>query len=80
MSLPRLPTVKKQLDDMENKGDIKSDRSHWCAGMVLVPKDDPIQIRICADLTHLNKAVRRDTHPSTSVDSTLAKICGEKYD
>ena len=79
--MPRLPLVKKQLEDMESKGVISKVTvpTDWCSGMVQVPKEDPNQIRICADLTNLNKAVRRDTHPSSSVDSTLAKISGAKY-
>ena len=47
--------------------------------MVQVPKADSSQIRICADLTNLNKAVKRGTHPSSSVDSSLAKVAGAKF-
>ena len=81
VSQPRLPIVKKQLDDMESKGIISKVTvpTDWCSGMVQVPKEDPTQIRICADLTKLNQAVKRDTHPSSSVESTLAKISGAKF-
>ena len=80
VSQPRLKLVKSQLDDMEAKGVISKVTvpTEWCSGMVQVPKDDPSQIRICADLTNLNRAVMRDTHPSASVDATLAKISGAK--
>ena len=82
VSMPRLRIVKKQLDDMERKEVISKVTvpTDWCAGMVQVPKADQNQIRICADLTNLNKAVRRDTYPSTSVDSSLAKISGAVYE
>lgn len=81
VSQPRLPIVKKQLDEMESKGIISKVTvpTDWCSGMVQVPKEDPTQIRICADLTKLNRAVKRDTHPSSSVDNTLAKISGAKF-
>ena len=77
VSQPRLPVVRKQLDDMLSKGVISkvTQPTDWCAGMVQVPKSDD-RIRICTDLTNLNKAVRRDTHPSSSVDSSLAKVSG----
>ncbi|XP_067947479.1 uncharacterized protein [Watersipora subatra] len=81
VSMPRLQIVKKQLDDIERKEVISKVTvpTDWCAGMVQVPKADQNQIRICADFTNLNKAVRRNTYPSTSVDSSLAKISGAKF-
>ena len=47
----------------------------WCSGMVPVPKPNG-RIRICIDLTPLNRAVRRDVHPMRSVDENLAKLGG----
>ena len=81
VSQPRLPLVKRQLEDMEEKGVISkvSKATDWCSGMVQVPKADSSQIGICADLTNLNKAVKRDTHPSSSVDSSLAKVADAKF-
>ena len=38
--------------------------------MVIVPKSGN-KVRICVDLTHLNKAVKREIHPMTSVDENL---------
>lgn len=40
--------------------------------MVQVPKEDPTQISICADLTKLNFGVKHDTNPSSSVDPTFS--------
>ena len=49
---------------MENKGVItKIDERGWCAGIV-VPK--PNEVRICVDLTKLNKSVKRETHSPIS--------------
>ena len=45
----------------------------WCSGMVSVPKPSGA-IRICVDLTQLNKAVEREVHPMASVDESLAKL------
>ena len=45
--------------------------------MVVVPKEGG-QVRICVDLTHLNKSVERELFPMPSVDSTLARLNGAK--
>ena len=44
-----------------------------CSGMVVVPKANG-RVRICVNLTHLNKAVKREIHPMSSVDESLAKL------
>ena len=41
--------------------------------MVPVPKPNG-SVRICVDLTQLNKAVEREIHPMSSVDESLAKL------
>ena len=52
--------------------------TEWCAGMVVVPKPSG-SVRICVDLTELNKAVKREVHPLNSVDQDLAQLTGSKY-
>ena len=49
----------------------------WCAGLVVVPKANE-KIRICVDLTHLNKWVNRERHILPSVDLILAQLSGAK--
>ena len=49
----------------------------WCAGMVVVPKQDG-KVRICMDLTKLNKSVCRERHILPTVDHTLAQLGGAK--
>ena len=58
VALPFLKKVKEELERMEKLGviskvDVPTD---WCAGVVVVPKPDG-RIRICVDLTKLNKSV-----------------------
>ena len=45
----------------------------WCSGLVPVPKPNG-KVRLCVDLTKLNKAVHREIHPMPSVDERLAKL------
>ena len=45
----------------------------WCAGIVVVPKGDG-SVRICVDLTKLNKAVCKERHLLPSVEQSLASL------
>ena len=47
--------------------------TEWCSGIVPVPKLNGA-VRICVDLTQLNKEVEREIHPMSSVDDSLAKL------
>lgn len=53
------------------------DVTDWCFGIVPVPKANG-QMRICVDLTLMNKAVKREIHPMGSVDESLATL-GESH-
>ena len=77
---PLLPQVKKEIDRMLSQGVISemTEPTEWCAGMVVVPKPSG-SVRICVDLTELNKAVKREVHPLNSVDQDLAQLTGSKY-
>ena len=74
---PLLPQVKKELEAMVEQQVISpvTGPTSWCSGMVPVPKLNG-RIRICIDLTLLNRAVRREVHPMRSVDENLAKLGG----
>ena len=64
---------------MENLGVIEQVESHreWCAGMVVAPKSSG-EVRICVDLTRLNKSVKRENYPLPRVEETLALLEGSK--
>ena len=76
---PLLPKVKSQIDTMLEQGVISpvTAPTEWCAGIVPVLKPNG-KVRICVDLTELNKAVQRDVHPMPSVDESLAKLGNSK--
>ena len=76
---PLKPKVKEEIDKMINQGIISpvTEPTTWCSGIVVVPKQNG-DVRICVDLTQLNKAVRREIHPMNSVDESLAKLAQSK--
>jgi len=71
--------VKDELDRMEREKIISrvEGPSDWCAGIVVVPKPNK-KVRICVDLTQLNKCVKREKHILPSVDHTLAQLSNSK--
>ena len=64
---------------MESIGVISkvSEPTAWCAGMVVVPKQNG-NLRICVDLKPLDENVLREVHPLPKVDETLAQLAGAK--
>ena len=78
--LSLMEPVKSKLQRMEREGIItKAEGStNWCAGMVVVPKPNK-KVRICVDLTHLNKSLQRERHILPSVDHTLAQLAEAQF-
>ncbi|UYV84889.1 K02A2.6-like [Cordylochernes scorpioides] len=78
--IPLLNKIKEQLDQMVEKGVIEKveQPTDWCAPMVIVPKLSSNDLRICVDLTALNKFVKREHYPIPSVEYTLAQMGGAK--
>ena len=76
---PLVPKVKKELERMQNDGVISpvTQPTEWCSGMVIAPKPGGA-VRVCVDLTQLNKAVQREIYPMSSVDENLAKLKNSK--
>lgn len=79
ISLPLMPKVKEELSRMEQQGVISKveEPTAWCAPMVVVPKSTG-KVRICTDLTELNKSVLREKHPLPSVEHTLRQLAGAR--
>ena len=64
------------LSRMETAGVIVKvkDPTEWVAPMVVVPKSNKQDVRICTDFTELNKFVIREVHPMATVESSLASL------
>ena len=79
VAIPLMKPVKEELNRMEKLGVITrvEQPTEWCAAMVVVPKSNG-KVRICVDLTHLNRSVRRERHPLPAVEQSLAQLAGAK--
>ena len=76
---PLLDTTKKEIERMLKIGVISKvyQPTVRCAPMVVTPKQK-VEVRICVDLTKLNKSVLREAYPLQSVDFTLGKLSKSK--
>ena len=77
VAIPLLKAVEKELKRMEELGVIKKveEPTEWWVGMVVVPKANG-KVRICVDLTNLNKSVKQERHPLPAVYQILAQLSG----
>ena len=71
-----LDKVENELNRMQELAVISpvTEPTDFCAPMVIVPKPNSDEIRICSDYTHINRWVRRENYPLPDVDYLLAKI------
>uniref|UniRef100_A0A1A8F641 Gypsy retrotransposon integrase-like protein 1 n=1 Tax=Nothobranchius korthausae TaxID=1143690 RepID=A0A1A8F641_9TELE len=74
---PLLPRVEEELKRMQLLGIIEEvqEATDWCAPMVPVLKKDK-RVRICADLTKLNKAVKRERFMLPTLEDIAPKLSG----
>ena len=67
--------AKKELDRMLAEDVIEpvEEPTEWCSGLTIAPKKNG-KIRICIDLTSLNKWVKREVYPLPRVSDMLSKL------
>ena len=72
--MPLHTKTKAELQRMKGLGVIEEAEgpTEWCSPCVVVPKGDTV--RICSDMTELNKYVKREVYPMATVDESLAKL------
>ena len=71
--------AKVELDRMLTMGVIEpvEEPTQWCSGLTIVPKTNG-GIRMCVDLTALNRGVKREVYPFPMVGEMLSKLAEEK--
>ena len=68
--------VKNKIKDMVDKNIITevTKPTEWCHPLVLQPKKDSSEVRLCVDLTKLNTYVKRGAHPVLTPHEAVASI------
>ena len=60
--------------------EVVTEPTSWCHPMVPVPKRNSSEVRVCVDLTRLNKYVKRGPHPViTALDAVSRVQKGSRY-
>ncbi|XP_064482891.1 uncharacterized protein K02A2.6-like [Ornithodoros turicata] len=77
--LPLYAQTRTELREMERLGVITEvqEPTDCCAPMIVVPKKTA-GVRICVDLTELNRFVLREWYPIPSVEHTLGRLSGAR--
>ena len=65
---------------MQNQGIITpvTEVTEWCAPIVVTPKKGSDRIRMCVDLSRLNRYVQRERYQSPTLADTVADIAARE--
>ena len=71
--------LKAELELLQSQGIITpvTVPTEWCAPIVVTPKKDTDAIRMCVDLSHLNRYVKRERYQSATPAQAVADISAE---
>lgn len=73
--IPLEKAVDKKIDELLHQGIIeKVNSSNWISPLVIVPKPNSDEIRICVDMKRVNEAVARENHPLPTIDDFLPEL------
>lgn len=73
--------VNEKIDDMLQQGIIEriNKPSSWVSPMVIIPKQNSNEIRICIDMRRANQAVDRENHPLPTFEDFLPELGNAKW-
>ncbi|MGI4156993.1 reverse transcriptase family protein, partial [Klebsiella pneumoniae] len=73
-----LEELRKQIDDLKEKGFIKDSSSPWGAPTLFVPKKDGT-MRMCIDYRKLNRVTIKNKYPLPRIDDLFDQLKGSTY-
>jgi hypothetical protein len=78
MAATELAELKKQLNELEQKGYIKPSSSPWGAPVLFVKKKDG-RMRLCVDYQALNEVTVKNKYPLPRINDLFDQLKGSKY-
>ena len=78
MSFPKLDELKKQLEDMLEKGQICPSKSPYGSPILFVKKKEGT-LRMCVDYRALNKITIKNRYPLPRIDELFDRLRGARY-
>ena len=71
--------VKLELETLQNHGIIEpvTEPTDWCAPIVVAPKKNSDNIRLCVDFSKLNKYVKRELYSSSTPSDAVGDISNQ---
>jgi hypothetical protein len=78
MAAPELVELKKQLDELLQKGYIRPSSSPWGAPVLFVKKKDG-NMRLCVDYRALNEVNIKNKYPLPQIDDLFDQLKGAKF-
>ncbi|KAL1220070.1 RNA-directed DNA polymerase-like protein [Cardamine amara subsp. amara] len=78
LALAEITELKKQLDDLTDKGFIRPSSSPWGAPVLFVKKKDA-SLRLCIDYMGLNKVTINYKYPLQRIDELLDQLQGASW-
>ena len=77
MAPAELKELKEQMEEMVNKGFVRSSMSPWGAPVLFVKKNDG-SMQLCIDYRELNKVTIRNQYPLPRIDDLFDQLQGAK--
>ena len=77
MGPKELVELKQQLEELEEKGFIRSSSSSWGSPVIFVKKSDGT-LRMCIDYRELNKVTIKNKYPLPRIDGLFDQLQGAK--
>ena len=71
--------IEEEVDRLLNAGICEQSNSEWRSAIMLVPKKEPGQFRMCIDFRGVNKALIDDANPLPKVQDIMDNLKGAKY-
>src|SRR6202171_5795857 len=78
MSVPELDELKKQLNDLLAKGQIRISKSPYRSPVLFVKKKDGT-MRLCVDYRALNKMTIKNKYPLPKIDELMDRLLGATH-